>query len=125
MNKKAVTLFEIIVSTVVFVLVIAGLTNVFISSRRYNMHSHSRVIVSELGKFFLDSLQKDVRQDAVSGGVPNCLHGNVACPIAQTINGIIYTPDYAAAFSDIPVGPIPVNLRKAKLKITWDETNPT
>ena len=123
MNKKAVTLFEIIVSTVVFVLVIAGLANVFISSKRYNMHSHARVIVSELGKFFLDSLQRDVRQDAVSGSVPNCLHGNVACPVAQTINGIVYTPDYATAFSDIPVGS--TNLRKAKLKITWNETNPT
>lgn len=122
MNKKAVTLFEIIIATLIFVLVMAGLVNVFISSKRYLMHAHSRVIVSELGKYFLDSLQKDIRQDTIIGAGNNCLFKGTGCPAAQTINGITYTPNYAAAFSDVAVGS--VNLRKARVNISWNESAP-
>ncbi len=120
MNKKAVTLFEIIISTLIFVLVMAGLVNVFISSKRYLMHAHSRVIVSELGKNFLDSLQRDVRQDTISGAGNNCLFKSSGCPAAQSLNGITYTPTYN--FSNIAIGS--VNLRKARVVINWNETAP-
>jgi Tfp pilus assembly protein PilV len=43
MNKKALTLFEIIVSVVILALAVTGLANVFVAGKRYIQHSRSRM----------------------------------------------------------------------------------
>jgi Tfp pilus assembly protein PilV len=62
-NKKALTLFEILVSVIILALVITGLANVFVAGKRYIRHSRMRMGGGEIGKQFLDPLQSYVRQD--------------------------------------------------------------
>jgi prepilin-type N-terminal cleavage/methylation domain-containing protein len=67
-DNKGLTLVEIIVAMVLLAGVMAGLTNVFVSGSRYVLHSRSRLSSMELGKFFLDPLQNEVRQDTWNTG---------------------------------------------------------
>lgn len=88
-----------------------GMTNLFISGKRWILHSRSRMAGGELGKYFLDPLQEQVRQDQWGS---NCLStGN--CPSqTQTLNNILYTANFSA--TNASASP---NLRKVKVDITW------
>ncbi len=63
MNKKALTLLEIIVATVILALIMAGMASVFVTSRQFLLHSRYRVSAAELGKRFIDPLQVYVRAE--------------------------------------------------------------
>lgn len=129
MNKKAFTLLEIIVSSVILSLVAAGFISIFYLSKRFIQHSRSRTVASQLGKIFLDPLQADVRQDqwVVNS---NCLTscGSIcssSCPGQQQISNITYTPEYQ--IEPVPetlTAPDPLGLRKVKLTINWVEPSP-
>jgi Tfp pilus assembly protein PilV len=102
-NKKALTLFEIIVSVVILALVITGLANVFVAGKRYIKYSRLRMSGGEIGKRFLDHLQAYVRQDTWS---TNPLGDS------QTWSGPIidgYTPNYAVDVHE--------DIRKVRVKI--------
>ncbi len=62
-NNKALTLAEIIISTVILSIVMLGLTNLFVSSKRYIALARARMTGGELGRVFIDPLQMYVRQD--------------------------------------------------------------
>jgi len=111
------SLLEIVVSTLIMALVMVGLVNVFLIAKRYMLSSRSRTAVGELGRYFLDRLQDDVRQDQWGS---NCLSSDptAGCPSAQTVGPILYTPSYA--ISDLTG----TTLRKVKVTITWNEPEP-
>lgn len=114
MDKKGLTLLEILVSIMILSLVVTGLTHVFIAGKRHILRSRSRISAVELGRLFLDTLQMDVRNDTWT---TTCLGGNSsACPATQTINNITYAPNYT--ISDING----TTLRKVKVNITWNES---
>ena len=73
----------------------------------------------EVGKFFLDPLQMDVRADQWGS---NCLSANTSCPGNQTISygtyNLTYTPNYN--FTDVTG----TNLSRVVLNVTWNETSP-
>jgi prepilin-type N-terminal cleavage/methylation domain-containing protein len=118
MYKKGLTLTEILVSTVILALVALGLTNVFVSGKRQIVHSRARMTTAELGKYFLDPLEMDVRQDQWGN---NCLSSNptTGCPTTpQSIDNITYTPAYTI---NNVTG---TTLRKVKLTISWNEPQP-
>lgn len=79
-NKRSTTLFEVIVATVIFSLVMAGMVSVFVAGKRHVMHSRDRMTSSEMGKLFLDPLQLDVRQYDWDNAVTNGLRWDPACP---------------------------------------------
>jgi Tfp pilus assembly protein PilW len=116
MNKKSLTLLEIIVATVILALVISGLANIFLVGKRYILGSHSRITSGELGKYFLDPLQNDVNQ-ATWTAAGNCL-GTGNCPneIAGVAQGL--DRDYTANYSIIN-NPTLANLKRVKVDITW------
>jgi len=62
-NKKALTLLEIIISVMILSLVVTGLVNVFVAGKRFIQHSRFRMGAVEIGKQFVDPLQDYVRQD--------------------------------------------------------------
>jgi Tfp pilus assembly protein PilV len=66
MNKKGLTLIEILVSLVILILVVASLASVFVSAKMQIAHSRSRLTGTELGKYFLDYFQMYVRQGETS-----------------------------------------------------------
>lgn len=118
MPKKAVTLIEIIVATVVLALVITGLAQVFMSGRRFILHARSRMVGAELGRYFIDPLHMDVNQINWS---TSCLGGNsAACPGSKTIDGITYIPGYST--QDATAGSDP--LRRVTVTINWNEATP-
>jgi prepilin-type N-terminal cleavage/methylation domain-containing protein len=114
MNKKGFTLMEILVAALIMVLVMTGLTSVFVAGRRHILHTRSRIQAAELGRLFLTPLQMDVRQD--QWGSSNCLRTGTGCPGAQTIDSITYTPTYTRTL-DSPI----TNLNKVKVTINWTE----
>ena len=78
MSRKGLTLLEIIVATAILALVIAGLANIFIAGKRYILHSRTKMTGGELGRYFLDEMQMQVREDTWSS---SCLgQGGASCP---------------------------------------------
>lgn len=61
MNRRGFSLVEVVVSAIILALLIIGMTNVFISGKRYILHGRSRITSAELGRLFLDPLQMHVR----------------------------------------------------------------
>ena len=113
MHKKGLTLLEILVASIILAVVIAGLANIFFVGKKYILRSRLRMAAGELGRAFLDPLQKDVRQDLWT---TNCLSGNqAACPGAEDL-GITYNPTYVIT-PNSPIG----NLNKVKVTIGWHD----
>lgn len=120
MNKKAFTLLEIIVSTIILALVIGGLANVFVVAKRRIVYSRSKMQTAELGRLFLDPLQSQVRQDEWGA---NCLTGRdcSAESQTQTLDNIPYTPTYETSALLVDAQNPQGRLRKVKVTISWDE----
>ena len=120
-KATGVSLVEILVSTVIFALIMGGLINLFVATKRISLHTGSRMKVGELGRYFLDPLQADVRQDEWGS---NCLSTdgiNTNCdPTLLTpmkIDDVLYTPEYEKS-------PVIAELRKVELTIRWQESPP-
>jgi type II secretory pathway pseudopilin PulG len=109
MNKRALTLVEIIVSTVILALVMTGLVNVFVAGRKFALHNRNRTGAGEIGRIFIDPLQNYVRQDTWSS---NPL-GTNSYPNAGS--GI-----YTAAYT-ITNHPSNVDIKRVRTRITWTE----
>ena len=78
MNKRGLSLLEILVATIIFALVITGLASVFLTGKRHLLRSRSKINVAEVIKSFLEPLQMQVRQDQWFS-TSNCL-GTGNCP---------------------------------------------
>lgn len=117
MKRKALTLLEITIATVVLALVVVSLSRVFLSSGQWLYHARARTAGGEVGNFFLEPLQMQVAQSTWTPG-STCLTGG-ACPGARVVNGITYTPTYTR--SAMPVGSAPPlgRVRKVFLTLTW------
>jgi len=132
LKNRSTTLFEVIVATVIFSLVMAGMVGVFVAGKRHIFHSRERMTGSEMGKLFLDPLQLSVRQDtwndtgnALTEGTTYCDSSgtgqNPACPSAgsqRKVNNIDYTAQYDV---DAVSG---TNLRRVKVHVNWTEFSP-
>ena len=112
MKNKGLTLAEIIISVVILSLVMLGLTNLFISGKRYILSARSRMTGGELGRVFLDPLQMHVRQDTWDNATSNSLSVGTFTS-NQTVNNIAYSANYTISSAN--------NMRKAKVNITWNE----
>lgn len=119
MDKNGFTLVEIIIAALIMALITAGLANLFISGKRFILHSRSRMTAGELGRYFLDPLQMDVNQSKWGS---NCLStGTPANCSDQTATGM--DRDYNATYNVTPNSPI-TNLNKVIVNITWYEPTP-
>jgi Tfp pilus assembly protein PilV len=112
LNKKALTLLEIIISMVILALVISGLINVFISGRQLIQHSRYRMSAGEISKLFIDPLQFYVRQDTWNSG---CFGTD---SLANSTNGS-YTVAYT--ISNLSNNTTNASVKKVKATINWTE----
>ncbi len=113
MNKRALSLLEIIISTVILSLVITGLVNVFVAGKQYIQHSRLRMGGGEIGKLFLDPLQAYIRQDTWNG---SCFGNDKAianCPNVPTVSS-----PYTAAYVINDLG-ADADIKKVKVTVTW------
>lgn len=104
---------EIIVSMVIISLTILGLANLVVAGRRHIRHSRMRMAGSEVGKYFVDPLSMDVRQDEWGS---NCLTSGAGCPGAQTVGDMTFQPTYTMDTVD--------GIRRVRVSIQWNETVP-
>jgi len=119
------SLVEVMVAAVVFFLVMVGLMSVFIAGSKHIMHARERGTSAQLGKFFIDPLQMDVRQDTWNS---NSLDVS-ATPISftdQTVNDRLFSGTYTVAdgnSSGVNYDAALVNtgLRRLTATITWNE----
>ncbi|MCX5695118.1 MAG: hypothetical protein NTW18_00420 [Candidatus Omnitrophica bacterium] len=109
MNKRALTLLEIIVSTIILALVMTGLINVIVAGRQLLQHSRNRMGAGEIGKRFIDPLQNQVRQDTWSS---SCFGTD---SLTNSISGM-YTASYT-----INTHPSDAQIKKVKTKVSWTE----
>jgi len=130
-NKRSTTLFEVIISTIIFSLVMAGMASVFVAGKRHVVHSRERVISGEMGKLFLDPLQLYVRQndwDTASNALrvvgsnyttycdSDAGHTqNPACPSERSVNNVAYTAEYNVSYAS------GTDLRRVTTKVNWVE----
>ncbi|MCX5694521.1 MAG: prepilin-type N-terminal cleavage/methylation domain-containing protein [Candidatus Omnitrophica bacterium] len=138
-NYIGFTLVEVIVAMVVFALVVVGLTSVFISGGKLIMHNRERMTSGQLGKLFIDSLQKDVRQDTWASGaasngltlgttycdddVGHALLQNINCPAAsgRNINNRVFSATYVTVDGATDAALTGTDLRRVVTTITWTE----
>jgi hypothetical protein len=120
MNTRGVSLLENLIAVVILVLIIFGMVGIFISGRQHIGHSRSLVSAAELGRYYLDPLQLQVRQDQWAttclGARNGALCQSDPALLPQNLNGILYTPTYIV--SDAPGS---TTVRRVKLTITWNE----
>lgn len=135
MKRKGQTLLELLAAGVILSLVVGGMVSVFLSAKRFILHSRSRVAAAEIGRNLVDYLQMHVRADTWNITTQNDLaattlayrycdddmsHTQQTDCITQserTLNTIIYSANYS--ISDAPTNP---NLRKVVARISWNET---
>ena len=110
-------MMEILVAMIILALTVGGLVSVFVSAKRWLLHSRAKMSSGELGKYFLDPLQaKYVRQDTWSTTNP---FGNSAVDIpaeTQELDRRSFTATYAVDRDNPVTGVI-----KVTATITWDE----
>ena len=118
MKKNALTLIEILVATLILAITMAGLVNLFMSGKKLLLRNPYRMTAVDLGRFLLDPLQMNV---SASLWTSTCLGGNAAnCP---SVGAFVTSYASAYTFSTITIGGTP-RLRKATVRITWNELNP-
>ena len=113
-NKRSTTLFEIIVATVIFSLVMAGMVSVFVAGKRHVMHARDRMTSSEMGKLFLEPLQMFVSQETWEDS-GNPLYGGTTTGAPVKVNNVNFTPTYDV--SDVGS----TDLRRVVSTVNWTE----
>jgi len=128
MNKKGLSLLEILISSVILALLMAGLVNLFVAGKRHIVHTRSRMAGGELGRLFFDYLQMHVREDtwlaagnALQTGVWNCPPSQPGCPTAleRTFGAITYGAQYTIT-RNAPIN----NVNRVTVNIAWTEPAP-
>ena len=117
MKKKAMTLMEILISSVIFALIVSGLVSVFVMAKGYSVHTRARTTGSQLGKFFVDPLAMEVDQEY---WLNNCVGAGICPPANQTIDGRLYRATYTVD-NVLDAGGNPLNLRRVTANIAWNE----
>lgn len=130
-SKRALSLFEVIIATVILALVISGLANLFISVKRFNLNSQLRMSGGELEKYQLSRFSAEVRQDEWDAGAKDYQAGNLLRKTASVVTEADftlstnperkYTPTYAVSKPPDRALPADTPLRKVKFTLTWTE----
>lgn len=117
-KRSGLTLLEIIISIIILSVTMIGLASIFISGKRYILHARARMGGGELGKFFLDPLQADVREDTW-GDPNNNLTVQPYLPRQELVNNITYNYTHTVVNA-----PGDADLRKVVAEIGWNEIHP-
>jgi len=120
MVKKGLSMLELIVSIFIFSLIMLGLVNVFVASRRYMISSRSQITAAELSRYFLGNLSLQVRQDQWGS---NCLGAGANCNcVNMTVGNIVYHLENGSY--NVTPNVWGTNLTRVKVNITWNEPAP-
>jgi prepilin-type N-terminal cleavage/methylation domain-containing protein len=141
-NRKALTMIEILVASIILAITAAGLSGIFVSGKRYILHARTRMAGGELGSAFIDPLQAAVRQGATSTSSSDGWgQANNALDIASTVycdgiaghNQLALCPsanqrrlsniEYGAQYNISAIGAASNPGRKVTTTINWAEND--
>ncbi len=121
MKRKGLSLLEILVASLILTLALAGLLNIFVAGKRWVLHNRLRMTGGELGKYFLDPLQQQVKQsewDSTSNDYisSNLLHKRTNEAGSPVTLDRPYTPYYTVSVppsfsSDSPMRKVRVDIK--------------
>jgi Tfp pilus assembly protein PilV len=120
-NRQGLTLIEVVISTVLFSLVLASLAVLVVTSKQFLLHTRSRTVSSQLGKFFLDPLQNEVNQTVWNNTCLGSLNGAM-CTANYTAPASGYTSN-VSFLANYTVSNVSSALRRVRLRVQWNETN--
>lgn len=115
-NKRGFSLVEVLVAVVIFALLLVGLMSVAIAGNKNVIHARDRAVAAQLGRFFLDPLQGDVRLDTWDQA-GNQLRIGTSAGVAQSFNN----RSFAEALTVTTVPNTGNDLRRVVTSITWTE----
>lgn len=129
-NKKAFSILEIIIASIILALIISGLANLFVSVKRLNLNSQLKMCGGEVEKYQLSRFSDAVRQDQwddlagdyLPGNMLRKAEGAVEEPFILSVNPYP-TRQYSRGYT-VGVPPtFPANspLRKVTYILTWTE----
>ncbi|MFA5090469.1 MAG: hypothetical protein WC510_05530 [Candidatus Omnitrophota bacterium] len=133
MKQEGMTILEILVSMLIVVLVITGMTNVFFTAKRHVRRTNLKIQAAEMGKVFMDYLPMHIRQDTWDNLTSNALSltnvslrycnstvNNTAglpnCPTNLSLNENI---SFNATYDITSVSG--TDLRRVIMNVTWNE----
>lgn len=116
MNKKGLSLLEILIAVIVFSLVMLGFSRLLLSAKSLLLHNRLKILGNGFGVYRLGDLQMNVRKD--TWGLPsNCLTnpatGCDTTPWIDPVSGKVFTPSYETSW----IG----DLLKVRVKVSWTE----
>jgi prepilin-type N-terminal cleavage/methylation domain-containing protein len=113
-KKRGFSIVEVLVSAVIFSLVMVGLMSVFIAGNNHIVHARERMTSVQLGKFFIDPLQMNVRQDTWGAGNELAVDGTRS-GVTQIINNRSFTESHVVS------AVTGTDLRRVTSTISWTE----
>lgn len=111
---RGFTMLEVLIAALLLSLVMLGLMNVFLGSKRYILGSRWRITAGELARYFLAPLTLNVSQNTWSTSWLGS-GGNYTSNI--TLDGINYTANY-----NVTQNFNLTNVSKVRLNVTWNDT---
>lgn len=127
MDRKGLSILEILVSSLLLALVITGLANIFVAAKRYIFHSRARVTAVERVKSCLEPLQMQVAQSSFvpDPGDPSLWLWNPSTfgPWLDNSTVTTYSPGYSILPMDLDSDPDTrtSEINRVDLTINWDE----
>lgn len=130
MNKRALSLIEVVVAMFILSATMAGAVNIFISAKRYIRHSRCRIQAANLARYHLDPFfQSSVRFDQWDGNIFDYFWGNPLRKEADRPGNLVWLDNIP--FSSLFTITVPPNfdssrseMRKVRLTIGWVEPAP-
>ena len=117
MKKKGLTMLEILIAMLILGIIVTGLANVFVASKKLVLHSRNRIFAVEAAKYMLAPLSAGISYS--SWGSTNCLLNAAGCdtspPNVARPSGIIFYPSWSVIDPGDPA------VRKVKLTMSWNE----
>lgn len=117
---SGLSLVEIIVAMVILSLVMLGFINLFMSGKRFIIHNRLLMTGGELGRYSLEPLQTEVRQDTWNNTAVNNLAVKTYNGSPITISGVTYTPNYTVSDKTVYSSSV---IRKVKVDVKWNESS--
>ncbi len=124
MNRRALSLLEVLVATILFALVITGLANIFVAAKRYTQHNRSIVTAAEISRNYLEPLNTEVQT-----GKYNLVSGNwewnpsTLGAWTDGTSSTTFTPAYSILAIDLGSNPFmrDSEVYRVALTISWGE----
>lgn len=134
-KNKGLSLIEIIVATLIMAITMAGLVNLFVSGKRWLLHSRARMTGGEFGKYFLDPYYQSVQESDWNNGTVDYNTPGLQITPSETAGAQVndqqggrniglgrsfYQPFYTV--NTMPGVSHDTQARKVKVRIYWPDT---